>query len=104
MPALAQKFSTVLDFLYPPRCAACGTPLASEPGRRVCARCVARVELVPNPRCEICGGPLESATSDLTRCARCLERPPRYRIARTGARWWNTWATNCRFRLTTTTS
>ncbi|WP_425161652.1 double zinc ribbon domain-containing protein, partial [Candidatus Binatus sp.] len=40
MPALAQ----VLDFLSPPRCAACGTILASAPGRRVCARCVASVE------------------------------------------------------------
>jgi ComF family protein len=78
MPAFAQ----VLDFLYPPRCAACGTPLASEPARRVCARCVARVELVPNPRCEVCGGPLESAGNDATRCARCLAHPPRYRIAR----------------------
>jgi len=83
MPAFAQ----VLDFLYPPRCAACGTPLASEPGRRVCARCVARVELVPNPRCEVCGGPLESAGNDATRCARCLAHPPRYRIARTVARY-----------------
>ncbi|HXM89608.1 MAG TPA: ComF family protein [Candidatus Acidoferrum sp.] len=83
MPALSQLF----DFLYPPRCAACGTQLASEPGRRVCARCVARVELVPNPRCEVCGGPLESATSDAMRCARCLAHPPRYRIARTIARY-----------------
>ena len=83
MPAFAQ----VLDFLYPPKCAACGTPLATEPGRRVCARCVARVELVPNPRCEVCGGPLESTSNDATRCARCLAHPPRYRIARTVARY-----------------
>ena len=83
MSALAQ----VLDFLYPPRCAACGAPLASETGRRVCARCVARVEHLPEPRCQICGGPLESAANDASQCARCLAHPPRYRIARTIARY-----------------
>jgi ComF family protein len=83
MSALAQ----VLDFLYPPRCAACGTPLASEDGRRVCAQCVERVEPLPEPRCEICGAPLESAANEATRCARCLARPPRYRIARAIARY-----------------
>ena len=82
MSALAQ----VADFLFPPRCAACGTALASD-GRRVCARCVARVERMPEPRCEVCGGTLESAAIDAPRCARCLARPPRYRIARTVARY-----------------
>ncbi|MGA9725539.1 MAG: ComF family protein [Candidatus Binatus sp.] len=93
MPALAQTFSqnisTVLDFLYPPRCTACGTSLESGAGqqKRVCAECVARVERMPDPRCEVCGGPLESAVSDASRCARCLAHPPRYRIARTIARY-----------------
>jgi ComF family protein len=83
MPALAQ----VLEFLYPPRCAACGVTLAADGGRRVCARCVARVERLPDPRCETCGGPLESAANEATQCARCLAHPPRYRIARTIARY-----------------
>jgi len=91
MPALAhtfsQNFSTILDFLYPPRCTACGTPFASGTGQRVCDRCVAGIELVPNPRCEVCGGPLESAASDAMRCARCLAHPPRYRVARSVARY-----------------
>ena len=83
MSALAQ----VLEFLYPPRCAACGAMLAADGGRRVCDRCVARVERLPDPRCEICGGPLESTANEATRCARCLAHPPRYRIARTIARY-----------------
>ena len=83
MPALAQ----VLDFLYPPRCTACGTALGAGAGRRVCARCVELVERMPEPRCEICGGALESAVSDASRCARCLAHPPRYRIARSIARY-----------------
>ena len=83
MPALAQ----VLDFLYPPRCTACGIALGAEAGRRVCARCVELVERMPEPRCEVCGGALESATSDASQCARCLAHPPRYRIARAIARY-----------------
>ena len=83
MSAVAQ----VLDFLYPPRCAACGAALSADGGHRVCARCVAQVERLPDPRCEVCGGPLESAANDSTRCARCLARPPRYRIARSIARY-----------------
>jgi ComF family protein len=85
MAALAQ----LLDFLYPPRCSACGTRLASggESNQRVCARCIARVERMPKPQCEVCGGPLEPAVGDETRCARCLAHPPSYRIARSIARY-----------------
>ncbi len=42
---------------------------------------------MPEPRCEVCGGPLESAVSEAIRCARCLAHPPRYRTARTVARY-----------------
>jgi ComF family protein len=83
MAAIAQ----VLNFLYPPRCSACGTPLAADAGRRVCAQCVARVEPLPEPRCEVCGGPIESEASGAERCARCLAHRPHYRAARTIARY-----------------
>src|SRR5713226_4925451 len=83
MAALAQ----VLNFLYPPRCAACGERFALHDGRRVCARCVARIERMPEPRCEICGGPIESVAGGAERCARCLAQRPHYRIARTIARY-----------------
>ena len=83
MPAFAQ----VLDFPLSAQMRRVRDAAGLEPSRRVCARCVARVELVPNPRCEVCGGPLESAGNDATRCARCLAHPPRYRIARTVARY-----------------
>jgi ComF family protein len=56
-------------------------------GRRVCARCVERVERMPDSCCEICGGLLESVASGSARCARCLASPPRYGIARTIARY-----------------
>ncbi len=83
MAALTQ----VVNFLYPPRCAACGERFALHDGRRVCARCVGRVERMPAPRCEICGGPIESVASGAGRCARCLAQRPHYGIARTIARY-----------------
>ncbi|HWN57340.1 MAG TPA: double zinc ribbon domain-containing protein, partial [Methylomirabilota bacterium] len=45
-------FVQVLNFLYPPRCAGCGDRSAVHDGRRVCARCIARVERMPLYRCE----------------------------------------------------
>lgn len=77
----------LVNFLYPPRCAACGERFALHDGRRVCAPCVRRIERMPEPRCEICGGPLESVASGAERCARCLAQRPHYRIARTIARY-----------------
>ena len=80
-------FVQVLNFLYPPRCAACGERFAFYDGRRVCAACVERVERMPDSRCEICGGPLESVASGAERCARCLAKRPHYRVAHTIARY-----------------
>jgi ComF family protein len=80
-------FSNLLNFLYPPRCVACGAQFGPDETRRICAGCASRVEQMPEPRCEICGGPLESEVSGAARCARCLANPPRYRKATTIARY-----------------
>ncbi|HYL59039.1 MAG TPA: ComF family protein [Candidatus Acidoferrales bacterium] len=80
-------FVQVLNFLYPPRCMACRAQLAMHESRRVCARCLAGVERMPNVCCTVCGGPLESVESGAELCARCVAHPPHYRIARTVARY-----------------
>src|ERR1700688_2415200 len=80
-------FTPVLNFLYPPRCAACGEKFALHDVRGVGARCVARVERMPTSRCEICAGPLESVARGATRCARCLAQRAHCRVARTIARY-----------------
>jgi ComF family protein len=83
VPALAQ----IANFLYPPRCAACGVRFAIECSARVCARCLGRLEPLPAPLCRRCGGPLESAVSGAGECARCVRTPPHYRRARSVARY-----------------
>ncbi|MGO9607469.1 MAG: double zinc ribbon domain-containing protein [Candidatus Binataceae bacterium] len=77
----------VLNFLYPPQCAACGASLGLNANKRVCASCLARVEPLPAPLCIVCGGPIESAAGGEERCARCISMPPRFRRARSIARY-----------------
>jgi ComF family protein len=77
----------LINFLYPPRCAACGARFGLEEGRRVCAECLARLERLPEPLCIVCGGPLESTTSDRDVCARCLLSRPSFAHAHSIARY-----------------
>jgi ComF family protein len=77
----------VLNFLYPPRCAVCGTRLGLGAGNRVCADCIERVERLPEPLCSTCGAPLESAVGTQSRCSRCLGSPPYFATARAIARY-----------------
>jgi ComF family protein len=81
--ALAQ----LINFFYPPRCAACGARFALDEGQRVCAACLANVERLPDSLCVICGGPLESVMSGEETCARCLQMRPAYGKARAVARY-----------------
>jgi len=77
----------LIDFLYPPRCAACGVRFAAGARRRVCAECLGRIEILPAPLCAVCGGPIESAASGAQRCARCIAHPPHFRHAHAVARY-----------------
>jgi len=77
----------LLNFLYPPECAACGKKFGLDSDARVCASCLAGVEPLPAPLCAVCGGPVEAATGSDSRCARCIDRPPHFRRARSIARY-----------------
>jgi ComF family protein len=70
---------TVLDFVLPPRCAACGTIVDQLDS--FCAACWPKIEFLGNAGCAICGMPLQATDSD--QCGACIARPPR--IARTRA-------------------
>ncbi|MGH7865403.1 MAG: double zinc ribbon domain-containing protein [Candidatus Binataceae bacterium] len=80
-------FAKLLNFFYPPRCAACDSQLGIEATHRVCPACLARAERLPSPLCAICGGPLDSATSPDLRCSRCLASAPAFTRARAVARY-----------------
>jgi ComF family protein len=77
----------LVNFLYPPRCAACGVPFDISTPFRVGDDCLDRAEPIPEPRCEICGAPLESSVSGESRCARCIAHRPAFHRARALARY-----------------
>jgi ComF family protein len=77
----------LLNFLYPPECAACGRKFGLDSEARVCAACLANVEPLPAPLCIVCGGPVEAASGSDSRCARCIDTPPQFRCARSIARY-----------------
>lgn len=77
----------IANFLYPPRCAACGRRFALDAEHRVCRECLGRLEPLPAPLCERCGGPLDSSNAGGAVCARCLRTPPNFRHAHSVARY-----------------
>jgi ComF family protein len=76
----------LLNFLYPPRCAACGAGLPIDTRRRVCAPCLAAVEPLRPPLCRACGAPLHAGVED-ERCDHCRAAPPAFDSARAIARY-----------------
>lgn len=77
----------LINFLYPPRCAACGQRQPLESSRRVCADCIARIERLPEPVCAVCGIPLRSAAHEGDWCGACVASPPHFGKARAVARY-----------------
>jgi ComF family protein len=69
----------LVNFLYPPRSAACGAPFDLSASFRVCDECLDRAEPIPEPRGEICGAPLESSVSGESRCTRSIAQRPAFR-------------------------
>jgi ComF family protein len=75
----------LLNFLYPPRCAACDASLSIDSTRRICAPCLAAVEPLRPPLCLVCGAPLHAAAAD--RCEHCRAAPPAFDSARAITRY-----------------
>lgn len=76
----------LLNFLYPPRCAACDGVLPIDATRRVCAPCLAAIEPPRPPLCLVCGAPLYAGGED-DRCAHCRAAPPAFDWARAITRY-----------------
>jgi|SRR5579863_577715 len=79
----------LINFIYPPRCAACERRLPPESARRVCADCIASIERLSEPLCEVCGVPIDLSTAAVThgRCRGCTESPPHFSAARAVTRY-----------------
>jgi len=76
----------LLNFLYPPRCAACDAGLPIDTTRRVCAPCLAAIEPPRPPLCLVCGAPLYAGDED-DRCGHCRAEPPAFDSARAITRY-----------------
>jgi ComF family protein len=79
----------LINFIYPPRCAACDTRLPIASRARVCADCLAGVERLREPLCAACGIPIEAADNDTQPgwCRDCTASPPHFTAARAVARY-----------------
>lgn len=80
--ALAQALEAIVDFVFPPRCPACGAGVGRHGG--LCAECWAGLAIPAEPWCAACqrpfgssGGGREEVKSGAI-CAPCLARAPRH--------------------------
>jgi ComF family protein len=81
----AARFAWTVDWLYPPRCRACGAWICGRDAEFFCDRCWRDVQRVAGPMCDICGRPFPNASGDDHTCAACLDRPPAFTRARAWA-------------------
>lgn len=71
---LAAPLRLALDAALPPRCAACGTIVASD--HSLCGECWASLTFLGPPWCAACHAPFDQDRGDNALCARCMEQPP----------------------------
>jgi ComF family protein len=86
-PAQDRPFSRlgwVVDWLYPPRCRACGGRIHGPDCQYLCASCWAQIQLVSHPLCGVCGRPFLAAGGDHL-CGACFTRAPHFLWARAWA-------------------
>jgi ComF family protein len=65
-----------LDFVYPPLCAACRTPVAEAHG--LCGACWSKITFLDGPGCTVCGFPFEFEPGAGAVCAACQANPPSF--------------------------
>jgi ComF family protein len=79
----------LINFVYPPRCAACDRRLPLETTHRVCADCLAAVERLHDPLCMVCGVPVDPSRDENSPewCRSCITAPPAFTQARAITRY-----------------
>ncbi|WP_133365252.1 ComF family protein [Qipengyuania sediminis] len=74
---MTQALDLVLDFVFPPRCLACGAAVGKQGG--LCGECWAGLAIPGEPCCAACQRPLTGpAEGGEALCAPCLAVPPRH--------------------------
>jgi ComF family protein len=79
---LTDRLDWLVDWLYPPRCRACGGTIYGPDAEYFCGDCWPQIRLVSHPLCNRCGRPFPDAGGDDHHCAACLTRSPYFVQAR----------------------
>ena len=64
----------LIDLIFPPLCALCGSPLAEDDTGEICPSCLRSVRFISPPICPTCGLPFVSRSGEDHLCGQCLRR------------------------------
>lgn len=81
----ADRFDGLVDWLYPPRCRACGSRIVGRDTQYFCLLCWKAIQVVSHPLCDICGRPFPDGSGEDHLCAACMTRRPFFVQARAWA-------------------
>jgi ComF family protein len=81
----ADRFDWLVDWLFPPRCRACGGWIRGRDSEYFCSSCRPSIQLVKHPLCTICGRPFLDASGEDHPCGMCVNRTPHFAQARAWA-------------------
>jgi competence protein ComFC len=73
-------FTRLLDWVYPPSCGICETPLSQ--GRALCKPCREDLPRLAHPYCSICGEHFDGVVEPGFKCPNCHERKLNFDFAR----------------------
>jgi ComF family protein len=83
----ASAANLIVRTLLAPVCAACRTRLERPLDSPICRRCWLAIPRLSPPLCDWCGDVLVSTSGLVPLCARCLDAPPGFDVARSAGRY-----------------
>ena len=72
----------LIDLIFPPLCAFCGTPLTEDDQGEICPCCLGNIRFISPPICPTCGFPFPMEVGEDHLCGQCLRTNWHFGIAR----------------------
>lgn len=73
---------TIIDFIFPPKCAICGKYFRAEKEVVICPNCISQIKYIESPQCSRCGKPFYSEAAADYHCGDCLTKRRYFNRAR----------------------